>query len=96
MVNASCGRISIAAGALKKTRIRRSDVVGAVRAPRSTPWCERESGTTNLEAAVAACEACLTVTASVWPTAWVEWVQSHIDQAHAEIATRYSSALTLA
>ena len=26
------------AGALKKTKIRRSDIAGAVRAPRSTPW----------------------------------------------------------
>jgi hypothetical protein len=53
---------------------------------------ERESGTENLTKAVAAWEACLTVTASVWPQAWVQSVQSHIDRAHAEIARRTTAA----
>ena len=33
---------------------------------------ERERGTARLEEAVAAWEACLTVTASAWPQAWVQ------------------------
>ena len=53
---------------------------------------ERESGTTHLEEAVAAWKACLTVTASVWPLTWVQSVQSHIDQAHHEIARRATAA----
>jgi tetratricopeptide (TPR) repeat protein len=48
----------------------------------------RESGTAHLTAAVAAWEACLTVTASNWPQAWVQQVRSHIDQARAESARR--------
>jgi hypothetical protein len=43
---------------------------------------ERESGTAHLTEAVAAWQACLTVTATVWPQAWVQWVESRIDQAH--------------
>jgi len=49
---------------------------------------ERESGTARLEQAVAAWEACLTVTASAWPPALVQLVRSHIDQARAENARR--------
>jgi tetratricopeptide (TPR) repeat protein len=49
---------------------------------------ERESGTTHLTEAVAAWEACLIVTGSTWPQAWVQSVDSHIDQARAEIARR--------
>jgi hypothetical protein len=53
---------------------------------------ERESGTAHLTEAVAAWQACLTVTATVWPQAWVQGVQSHIDQAHNEIARRATTA----
>jgi hypothetical protein len=49
---------------------------------------EREIGTAHLTDAVAAWEACLTVTASTWPPAWVQDVHSHINQARAEIARR--------
>ena len=49
---------------------------------------ERESGTARLEQAVAAWKACLTVTASAWPPAWVKEVRSHIEQAQAEKARR--------
>ena len=53
---------------------------------------ERENGTAHLKEAIMAWEACLTVTASAWPTAWVQSVQSHIDQAHSEIAQRAPAA----
>ena len=49
---------------------------------------ERESGTARLEEAVAAWDTCLIVTASVWPTEWVEDVRSKRDEAQAEIARR--------
>jgi tetratricopeptide (TPR) repeat protein len=49
---------------------------------------QRESGTARLEAlaaAVAAWEACLTVTASAWPAEWVQIVQTRRDETQAEI-----------
>ena len=49
---------------------------------------ERESGTARLEEAVAAFEAYLTVTASVWPVQWVRYIQTHRDETQAEIARR--------
>src|SRR5262249_11480944 len=53
---------------------------------------EREGGTGHLREALMAWEACLTVAASVWPTAWVQEVKSRIDQAHTEIARRATAA----
>jgi hypothetical protein len=49
---------------------------------------ERESSTARLEQAVAAWEAYLTVSAPLWPDAWLRSVQTRIDDAHAEIARR--------
>ena len=49
---------------------------------------ERESGTVRLEEAVATWDACLIVTASMWPTEWVEDVRTKRAEAHAEIARR--------
>jgi hypothetical protein len=49
---------------------------------------EREIGTARLEQAVTAFEACLAVTASVWPVQWVRYVQTHRDETMAEIARR--------
>ena len=49
---------------------------------------ERVSGTARLEEAVAAFEACLTVTASVWPVKRVRDVQTHHDETQAEVARR--------
>jgi tetratricopeptide (TPR) repeat protein len=52
---------------------------------------ERESGTARqeaLEAAVAAWEACLTVTASAWPPEWVQFVKTRRDETQAEIGRR--------
>ena len=49
---------------------------------------ERESGTARLEQAVGAWEACLTVAASAWPSAWVQEVHSHIEHAQAESTRR--------
>jgi hypothetical protein len=53
---------------------------------------ERESGTAHLEEAVAAWEACLTVTASIWPQASMQKVRSNIDQARAESARRLAKS----
>ena len=49
---------------------------------------ERESGTARLEEAVVAFNACLTVTASVWPISWLRSLQAHRNGAQAEIARR--------
>ena len=49
---------------------------------------ERESGTARLEEAVAAFDACLTVTTSAWPVQWVRYVQGRRDETQAEIARR--------
>ena len=49
---------------------------------------ERESGTARLEAAVAAWNACLEVTATVWPPEWVRDLQTRRDKTQAEIARR--------
>jgi tetratricopeptide (TPR) repeat protein len=49
---------------------------------------ERESGTARLEEAVATWNACLIVTASLWPTEWVDYVNSQRDEALAEITRR--------
>jgi tetratricopeptide (TPR) repeat protein len=52
---------------------------------------ERESGRAwleALEAAVAAWEACLTVTASAWPPDRVQFVQTRRDETQAEIGRR--------
>ena len=49
---------------------------------------ERESGTARLEEAVVAFDACLTVTASIWPPEWVSRVRAHRDEARAEIGRR--------
>jgi tetratricopeptide (TPR) repeat protein len=49
---------------------------------------ERENGTARQEAlaaAVAAWEACLTVTASAWPPEWVQFVKTRRDETQAEI-----------
>jgi len=49
---------------------------------------ERESGTGRLEEAMAAWEACLTVTKSVWPPEWVQYVQTCRDETQAESTRR--------
>jgi tetratricopeptide (TPR) repeat protein len=52
---------------------------------------EHESGMARLEAlrgAVAAWEACLTVTASAWPPEWVQFVQTRRDETQADIGRR--------
>jgi len=41
-----------------------------------------------LEEAVAAFDACLTVTETVWPEEWVQQMRSHLDETRAEIARR--------
>jgi tetratricopeptide (TPR) repeat protein len=51
---------------------------------------ERESGTVRLEQAVVAWNECLTVTASVWPPAWVQDLRSKTAATQAEIAQRSS------
>ncbi len=55
---------------------------------RSETLGERESGTARLEEAVAAWDACLAVTTSVWPPEWVPFVQTRRDETQAEIARR--------
>ena len=45
---------------------------------------ERESGTTRLEAAVAAWDDCLQVATSNWPPEWVQYVSARRDEARAE------------
>ncbi len=49
---------------------------------------EREGGTARLEEAAAAFDACLTVTASVWPPEWVSQVRTSQDETQAEIRRR--------
>ena len=49
---------------------------------------ERESGTGRLEEAVLAFGACLTVTETAWPEAWVRQVRSNRDESRAEITRR--------
>src|SRR5947199_261967 len=49
---------------------------------------ERESGTGKLEEAVAAFNACLAVTAPVWPPKRVQYVETRRDQTQAEITRR--------
>jgi len=49
---------------------------------------ERESGTARLEQAVEAFDACLMVTAPVWPSEWVSFVRGRRDQTQAEITQR--------
>src|SRR5215472_11307314 len=49
---------------------------------------ERESRTAQLEEAVAAFDACLTVTETAWPEERVQQVRSHRDRTRAEIARR--------
>ena len=49
---------------------------------------ERESGTGRLEEAVAAWDACLTVTATVWPSEWVRYVRDRRDEVQSEIKRR--------
>jgi hypothetical protein len=49
---------------------------------------ERESRTARLEEAVAAFDACLSVTATVWPPEWVREVTDARDVVRAEIARR--------
>jgi hypothetical protein len=49
---------------------------------------DRESGTARLQDAVAAWYACLTVTASVWPSEWVQQVRSKEAEVQVEIAQR--------
>ncbi len=48
----------------------------------------RETDKAQLEQAAAAWDACLTVTASVWPSEWVDAVRSKRDKAQADIARR--------
>jgi hypothetical protein len=48
----------------------------------------RESGTTRLQEAVAAFDACLSVTETAWPEEWVQQVRSHRDETQAEISRR--------
>ena len=48
----------------------------------------RAGGTVCLAEAVAAFDACLTVTETAWPTEWAQQVRSHRDEARAEIARR--------
>jgi hypothetical protein len=49
---------------------------------------ERESGTARLEEAVTAWDACLTVTATVWPSEWIRYVRDCRDEAQSEIERR--------
>jgi len=49
---------------------------------------ERQSGIARLEEAVAAFDACLTVTEKAWPEEWVQNLRSNRDEAMAEIARR--------
>src|SRR4051794_22210900 len=49
---------------------------------------ERESGTARLEEAVIAWDACLMVIKSVWPSEWVQYVQTRRDKTQAEITRR--------
>ena len=49
---------------------------------------ERESGTARLEQAVAAWDACLTVTTSVWPSEWIQDMRALRDEAQSEIKRR--------
>ena len=49
---------------------------------------ERESGTVRLEEAVAAWDRCLTVTATVWPSEWVQDVRARRGNAQSEIKQR--------
>jgi hypothetical protein len=49
---------------------------------------EREGGTARLQEAIAAFNACLEVSASVWPGERVQDVRSRRDAASAEIARR--------
>jgi tetratricopeptide (TPR) repeat protein len=51
---------------------------------------ERDSGTAWREQAAAAWDACFTVTASVWPSEWVDAIRSRRDKTLAEIARRSS------
>jgi hypothetical protein len=51
---------------------------------------QRETGTVRLEEAVVARDACLTVTASVWPSEWVQDVRARRDEAQSEIKRRSS------
>ena len=51
----------------------------------------RESGTGRLEEAVAAFDACLIVTVSVWPPEWVSQVRARADETLAEIKRRMTS-----
>ena len=49
---------------------------------------QRGSGTARLEEAVAAWDACLIVTASVWPSEWVQDVRDRRDETLSEIKQR--------
>ena len=49
---------------------------------------DRESGTARLEEAVAAWNACLEVTTSVWPPEWIREIETRGDETLAEIARR--------
>jgi len=49
---------------------------------------ERESGTARLEEAVEAREACLTITGSTWPDAWIQDINCRVDRVSAEVARR--------
>ncbi|MBV8612623.1 MAG: tetratricopeptide repeat-containing protein, partial [Acetobacteraceae bacterium] len=49
---------------------------------------EREADTARLKEAVAAWSACLEVTSSVWPPAWVQFIQSRGGAVQAEIGRR--------
>jgi hypothetical protein len=54
---------------------------------------ERESGTAKLTEAVAAFDACLTVTVSVWPPEWLNQVRAGKDKTQAEIKRRAAKFL---
>ena len=49
---------------------------------------KRETGTARLGEAIAAWNACLDVTTSVWAPEWVRWVKTRRDETLAEIARR--------
>jgi tetratricopeptide (TPR) repeat protein len=49
---------------------------------------QRESGTARLQEATTALDACLEITASVWPSEWVQWVQTRRDETRDEIVRR--------
>jgi hypothetical protein len=49
---------------------------------------ERDSGTAQLEEAVAAFDACLAVTETAWPEEWVRRVRSQRDKTQAEVIRR--------